>query len=80
MESPGEGRRLAEMVMGMIYLFIFDVLSYEKLTLLVLVGASRAAAIARLQTVVLAVQVAVQTTVDIQVGITAEQTHSTTSV
>lgn len=44
------------------------------LTLLFLVGASRAAAVARFQTVVLAVQVTVQTAVDIQVGVTAEHT------
>lgn len=45
------------------------------LTLLLFIGASRAAAVTRFQTVVLAVQVAVQTTVDIQVSITAGQTH-----
>lgn len=45
------------------------------LTLLLFIGASRAAAVTRFQTVVLAVQVAVQTTVDIQMSITAGQTH-----
>lgn len=37
------------------------------LTLLIFIGASRAAAVTRFQTVVVAVQVAIQTTVDIQV-------------
>ena len=45
------------------------------LTLLLFIGASRTAAVTRLQTVVLTVQVAVQTTVDVQVGVTAEQTQ-----
>lgn len=44
------------------------------LTLLFFIGASRAAAVTRFQAVVLTVQVTVQTTVDIQVGVTAEQT------
>lgn len=44
-------------------------------TLLFFIGASRAAAVSRFQTVVLAVQITVQTTVDIQVGVTAEQTR-----
>lgn len=44
------------------------------LTLLLFVGASGAAAVAGFQTVVLAVQVAVQTVVDVQVGVTAEHT------
>ena len=42
------------------------------LTLLLLIGSSRAAAVARLQAVVLTVQVAVQTTVDVQMGGTAD--------
>lgn len=45
------------------------------LTLLLFIGASRAAAVTRFQTVMLAVQVAVQPTVDIQVSITAGQTQ-----
>ena len=45
------------------------------LTLLLFIGASRAAAVTRFQTMVLSVQVTVQTTVDIQVGVTAEQTR-----
>lgn len=44
------------------------------LTLLLFIGASGAAAVTRFQTVVLAVQVAVQTVVDVQVGVTAEHT------
>lgn len=43
-------------------------------TLLVFIGASRAAAVTRFQTVVLSVQVAVKTTVEIQVCVTVEQT------
>lgn len=47
----------------------------RNLTFLLFVGTSRAAAVTRFQTVVLAVQVAVQTVVDVQVGIAAEQTR-----
>lgn len=44
---------------------------YPRLTLLIFIGATRAAAVPRFQAVVLSVQVAVQTGVNIQVCVTA---------
>lgn len=50
------------------------------LTLLLLVGASGAAAVPGLEAVVLAVEVAVQAAVDVQVGVAAEQTRMNSGI
>lgn len=73
MESPGQNRKIVSSGSNICKILFSEQEQNVLLTLFIFIGTSGTAAVARFQTVVLAVQITVQTRVDVQVGVTVQK-------